>query len=226
MAGCRLRTASVKALATMTALQNLNLDSACVLSNDHIFALSALVELTSLSMQSCGSSTSPIGCWTLAALQHMHLADLNLSKGHLTPLALLPLGYLTHLTRLELAECETLCTADVLTVSSLRRLRQLNLASCHVLRDASMQRVLPSTLQHLTALNISKNRPLTDDIVSTLCGLTCLRFLDVSDCEEVTEAAVDEIYTTLPRLQTVISNGVDNDVVPIRAIKGCKMVPC
>ena len=178
LAGCRLRTVSVKALATMTALQNLNLDFAVMLSNDHIFALSALVELTSLSMQSCGSDISPIGCWTLAALQHMpKLADLNLSSGHLTPLALLPLGYLTHLTRLELADCKTLCTEDMLIVSSLHRLRQLNLSSCHTLKDASLQRVLPSTLQHLTALTISRNNELTDAIMPTLCDLTCLRFL-------------------------------------------------
>ncbi|KAL3153350.1 hypothetical protein ABBQ38_011690 [Trebouxia sp. C0009 RCD-2024] len=219
LAGCRLRTICMEALATMTALQNLNLDFACMLSNDHIFAMSALVELTSLSMQSCGSDTSPIGCWTLAALQHMpKLADLNLSSGHLTPLALLPLGYLTYLTRLELAECKTLCTADMLIVSSLHRLRQLNLASCHALRDASMQRVLPSTLQHLTALTISRNDALTDAIMPTLCGLTSLRFLGVSDCAQVSEAAVDQLYTALPRLQKVISNGGEKDVLPLGAI--------
>ncbi|KAL3153348.1 hypothetical protein ABBQ38_011688 [Trebouxia sp. C0009 RCD-2024] len=224
LAGCRVRSVCLEALATMTALQNLNLDFACLLTDDHIFALSALVELTSLSMQSCGSDTSPIGCWTLAALQHMpKLADLNLSSGHLTPLALLPLGYLTYLTRLELAECKTLCTADMLIVSSLHRLRQLNLASCHALRDASMQRVLPSTLQHLTALTVSRNDALTDAIVPTLCSLTCLRFLDISDCAEVSEAAVDELYTALPRLQKVVSNGVEKDVVPTRALQGCKL---
>ena len=75
----------MEALATMTALQNLNLDFARGLSNDHIVALSTLVQLTSLSMQSCGSGTFPIGCSTLTALQHIFkLADLNLSNGHLT----------------------------------------------------------------------------------------------------------------------------------------------
>ncbi|KAL3153351.1 F-box/LRR-repeat protein 14 [Trebouxia sp. C0009 RCD-2024] len=225
LACCQLGTVCMEALATMTALQSLNLDFACGLYDDHIFALSALVELTSLSMQLCGSDTSPIGCWTLAALQHMpKLADLNLSSGHLTPLALLPLGYLTYLTRLELAECKTLCTADMLVVSSLHRLRQLNLTSCHALRDASMQRVLPSTLQQLTALTISRNDALTDAIMPTLCGLTSLRFLDVSDCALVSEAAVDELYTALPRLQKVVSNGVEKEVVPIRAINGCKLM--
>ena len=217
----------MEAVAAMTALQNLNLDFAVMLSDEHMFALSALVELTSLSMQSCGSHISPIGCSTLAALQHMpKLADLNLSSGHLIPLALLPLGYLTQLTRLELAECKTLCTADMLIVSSLHRLRQLNLASCHALEDAIMQRVLPSSLQHLTGLTISRNNALTDAILHTLCGLTCLQFLDVSDCAKVSEAAVDKLYTALPRLQKLISNGVENDVIPIRAITGCKLLPC
>ena len=226
MSRCQLRAVGVEALATMTALQNLNLDFASGLSNDNIFALSALMDLTSLSMQSCGTSRSPIGCWTLAAMQHMpKLADLNLSKGHFTPLALLPLGYLTHLTRLELAECRKLCSADVLIVSSLQRLRQLNLASCHALTDASMQHALPSTLQQLTALIMGRNNALTDAIVPHLCSLTCLQSLDVSGCTGMSEAAVDELYAALPRLQEVASNGVDNDVVPIRALQGCRLVP-
>lgn len=120
MGHCQLTAACAEALTTMTALQNLNLGFAWGLSNDHIFALSALVNLTSLSMQSCGTRRSPIGCFTLAALKHMiNLVALNLNDGHFTPLALLPLGYLTRLRRLELAECGRLCTADVLVVSSL-----------------------------------------------------------------------------------------------------------
>ena len=226
MGACQMRPACVEALTTMTALQNVNLDFAWGLSNDNIFALSALVNLNSLSMQSCGTRRTPIGCFTLAALQHMpNLAALNLNKGHFTPLALLPLGYLTHLTRLELAECGRLCTADVLVVSSLQRLRHLNLACCRVLTDVSMERALPSTLQHLTALTLCSNPALTDAVVPHLCHLTSLRSLDVSDCTGISEAAVDELYIALPRLQVVASNGLDKDVIPIRALRRCRLMP-
>ena len=225
MGACQMRAVCVEALTTMTVLQNVNLDFASGLCNDHIFALSALVNLTNLSMQSCGTRRSPIGCFTLAALQHMpKLAALNLNKGHFTPLALLPLGYLTHLTRLELAECGTLCTADVLVVSSLQRLRHLNLACCRVLTDVSMERA--STLQHLTALTLCRNKALTDAVVPHLCDLTSLQLLDVSDCTGISEAAVDELYTALPQLQDVASNGSDQDGIPIRALRGCRLVPC
>ena len=226
MGACQMRAACVEALTTMTALQTVNLDFALGLSNDNIFALSALINLTSLSMQSCGTHRSPIGCFTLAALQHMpNLAALNLNKGNFSPLALLPLGYLTHLTRLELAECGRLCTADVLIVSSLQRLRHLNLACCRVLTDVSLERALPSTLQHLTSLTLSRNKALTDAVVPHLCDLTTLQSLDVSDCTGICEAAVDELYIALPRLQFVASNGLDKDVIPIRALRGCRLVP-
>ena len=227
MGACQMSAACVEALITMTALQDVNLDFALGLSNDHIFSLSALVNLTSLSMQSCGTRRSPIGCFTLAALQHMpKLAALELNKGHFTPLALLPLGYLTHLTRLELAECGRLCTADVLVVSSLRRLRQLNLACCSAWTDVTLEVALPSNLQRLTALTLCRNKALTDAVVPHLCDLTSLQSLDVSDCTGITEAAVDELYTALPRLQDIASNGLDKDVIPIRALRGCQLVPC
>ena len=77
----------------MTALQTLSLDNCQGLCNDHMFMLSAMVGLTSLSMQSCGSKEDPIGCWTLGALQHIpSLVALNLSFGHFTPSALLYRG--------------------------------------------------------------------------------------------------------------------------------------
>ena len=224
MGACEITAACLEALTSMTALQDVNLDFAGGLSNDHIFSLSALVNLTSLSMQSCGTSRSPIGCFTLAALQHMpKLAALNLNQGRFTPLALLPLGYLT---RLELAECGRLCTADVLVVSSLRRLRQLNLACCSVLTDVSLECRLPSTLQRLTALTLCRNKALTDAVVPYLCDLTSLQSLDVSDCPGISEAAVDELYTALPQLQDIASNGLDKEVIPTRVLRGCRLMPC
>ena len=227
MGACEITAACLEALTSMTALQEVNLDVAGGLSNDHIFSLSALVNLTSLSMQSCGTSRSPVGRFTLAALQHMpKLAALNLNQGRFTPLALLPLGYLTHLTRLELAECGRLCTADVLVVSSLRRLRQLNLAPCSVLTDVSLECGLPSTLQCLTALTLCRNKALTDAVVRHLCDLTSLQSLDVSDCPGISEAAVDELYTALPQLQDIASNGLDKEVIPTRALRGCRLTPC
>lgn len=227
MSSCHLSPEGIEALITMTALHTLNLDFAKQVSNDNLFALSALEGLTSLSMQACGSGKTPIGCWTLAALRHMtRLADLNLSKGHFTPLALLPLGDLTHLTRLQLVGCWRLCSSDIKVLSSLRQLHRLNLDSCAVLTDDSMQTALPSTLWQLTALTISKNSALTDVILSHLCSLTALQFLDVSDCTGISEQAVDKLFVALPQAQQIFSNGVDTDIIPLRALQGCNMVPC
>lgn len=114
----------------------------------------------------------------------------------------------------------------VLVLSSLQRLRQLNLACCRVLTDVSMERVLPSTLQHLTALTPCRNQALTDAIVPHLCDLTSLQLLDVSDCTGISEAAVDELYTALPRLMDVASNGLDKDMIPVRALRSCRLLPC
>ena len=47
---------------------------------------------------------------------------------------------------------------------------------------------------------------------------------DVSDCAQVSENAVDKLFKALPRLQTVISKGVEKDVVS-GAIKDCMLMP-
>ena len=57
-----LSSATMGALVTMTALQDLTLDRCRHLLNDELFMLSALSALTSLSVKSCGTWSCPITC--------------------------------------------------------------------------------------------------------------------------------------------------------------------
>ena len=217
----------MKCLTVMTALQSLNLDKCYMLCNDDIFALSALVNLTKLSLENCGASRDSIGCWTLAALQHMpQLADLNLSMAHLKPLALLPLGQLTNLTQLNLAHCSNWCSADLQVISSLQRLRQLNLASSltgdSTLTDAIMQLVLP--LPQLMVLDLSHSAALTEAVVPQLCAMTNLQDLNVTNCPGISEVALDKLYATVTRLVRLVSNGAEGQMIPLRALDNYRLV--
>ena len=141
------------------------------------------------------------------------LQTLKLSRGHFKPGALLPLGSVVTLTRLELGTCIGLFPEDLQVISSLQLLRYLDLTSAAALRDSNTEHLMLSSLQRLTALILSDNEGLTDAIAMQLCRMTSLRLLDVRECPGISERALDQVYLALPRMQKLLSGD-------------CKIVPC
>ena len=214
---------AMELLGGLTKLQHLDLDVCKPFTDDGIFCLSALVELTSLSLQGCVCGRSCIGCWTLAALQHMtNLAELNLAERQFQALALLPMGQLTSVTMLNLRSCKVRSESDIQAISCLQRLRHLDLQACMGVSDASMQYICH--LQQLTFLNLAKNGCLSNAAIDQLSSMTNLQHLEIGDCPNITEPAVDELYVALPRLRTLRSNSIDREVIPARALQGCRIV--
>ncbi len=213
VASClQLTNKGVELLASMTKLQHLNLDFCKKVTDDGIFTLSQLTGLTSLSMQGCGSWCKQVGCFKMAALQHMpNLAELNLAEGHFQPLALLPLGRLTSLTQLNVRSCKRLSESDLQAIGSLQRLQHLNLEACQVVTSANMKHVQP--LQQLTFLTMARNHSLSDAAIAQLMSMTRLQHLELTDCPGITEPALDKLYVALPKLRTLQSNGIDKEVV-------------
>lgn len=219
----RIDNTAMEVLAGMTKLQHLNLDFCTPLTNDGIFCLSALVELTSLSLQGHVRDRSSIGCWTLAALQHMtNLAELNLADRQFLPLALLPMGQMTSVTMLNLRSCKVRSESDIQAISCLQRLRHLDLQACKGVTDASIQSICH--LQQLTFLNLAKNRCLSNEAVDQLSSMTNLQHVEIEDCPNISEPALDELYVALPRLRTLRSNSIDREVIPARVLQGCRIV--
>ena len=80
-------------------------------------------------------------------------------------------------------------------------------------------------LVQLTRLTLAGNSRIADAVMGTLRQLTQLENLDVSDCCNITEAALDLLYCDLLRLRQLKSNGADLNVVPLRALQQYKLVP-
>ena len=99
-----------------------------------------------------------------------------------------------------------------------------DLASCSALTADSLELLHLSRLQRLTALTLLGHTSLTDSVGMHLSRLTRLQQLDISDCPGVSEAAVDSMHPAMPRLQTLLSNGID-DMIPLRALGSFRLKP-
>ena len=207
---------------TAIRLASLNLHGCRRVSGDGIFALSALTRLTSLGISYCGKAKA-IQYGSLASLQHMPcLSRLTLANGRYTPLSWLPMGYVTCLTHLNLAECTKVCQSDLRVISSLQHLQSLDLSCCRVLTDDSMICMTP--LVQLTSLTLQGNSSITDAVMSILQCLTRIELLDVRNCCHIIEVALDLLHCRLLRLRQLKSNGVDLKVVPLRAMQRYTLV--
>ena len=137
-----------------------------------------MTKLTSLDLRGCGRKER-MGCWTLAALQHMpHLFKLNMASSFWCPQALLPLAQVSSITQLNLSSGSWWTAADLSAVSSMQRMRDLHLERCHILDDAWLAR---------------------------MSVLSRLERLDVKGCMSVSRQGIERLYSDCTRLMKVES---------------------
>ena len=166
-------------MTQLTGLEELSLAFCKRLTNRGWFSLSSMTKLTSLDLQGCGRKER-MGCWTLAALQHMpYLYKLNMASSCWCPQALLPLAHVSSITQLNLSGGGWWTAADLSAVLSMQRMRDLHLGRCRILDDSCLAR---------------------------MAVLSRLERLSVKECTGVSCRGVERLYSACTRLVTIASD--------------------
>ncbi|WP_039356583.1 BTB/POZ and leucine-rich repeat-containing protein [Candidatus Protochlamydia amoebophila] len=180
-----LTVAGLVHLASLTALQHLNLNSSLRLLNltdAGLARLTPLIALQHLDLSDCENLTDPelAHLTPLIALQHLSLNNCkkltDAGLAHLTPLIALQ--------HLDLSDCENLTDPGLAHLTPLIALQHLSLNNCKKLTDAGLAHLTPLVaLQHLS---LSWCLNLTDDGLAHLTSLVDLQHLSLSWCPNLT----------------------------------------
>ena len=175
-----LTTTGLRKLASLRKLQKLDLAGIKNVTDDVIRCL-ASTALTELQLYSCAITDDCLE----AICSITSLQVLNLCSNHkLTASALCKLSSLKKLKSLNLQECVEGVTAYVIENFANLNLVDLNISSCHI-DDVCLTGI--SKISSLKWLNISDSHgTMTSVGLSTLGSLTNLKGLDISNCENVT----------------------------------------
>ncbi|KAK9848855.1 hypothetical protein WJX84_005297 [Apatococcus fuscideae] len=228
LSDCALHAIEYEAIARISTLQSLSLSWLLQLSLEGLMELTRLERLTHLDLHHSDSVDPTRGSVAAAAARSLasmtQLSSLCLrSVEALTPLISL-LTPLTGLTLLDLSECCRIDGGCVGNLTSLQRLRHLNLRwirplefDCQWFRQWTDMRTLQldyvegirnsSALMNqpdlrLTSLSIRSCKGATDQFLEHLACVKSLRYLDVSLCEAVSVVGLAHI-SRLPRLDTL-----------------------
>ncbi|KAK9866889.1 hypothetical protein WJX84_004306 [Apatococcus fuscideae] len=195
------------ALSKAKSLKGLNLAFCKAVTDRGVGSLAAITALQSLNLQGCGRGLPHIGAslGKLTALHQLH--SLNLSSTYLTHACMQALSRLTQLTELNLKYAKIVPPEpDLAVLSPLANLQNLNLGGCRVLhapkfrvvRDCDMSAL--SGLSALRELNLSFCQNITDAGLAELRTLSNLKTLDVANCPMLSDGGLDDVITSLPRL--------------------------
>jgi len=159
-----------------------DLNRSLVNDND-VRALAPLTGLTSLDLNSCNKVTGK-GLRALAPLTGLTSLNLGGSEDEymmVTDVGLRALAPLTNLTSLNLVSCNKVTLEGLRALAPLTGLTSLDLSCCEV-TDEGVRALAPLT--SLTNLCLGYNDDVTDEGLRALAPLTALTSLDLSCCED------------------------------------------
>eukprot|EP00123_Amoebidium_parasiticum_P021399 comp6654_c0_seq1/m.2423 comp6654_c0_seq1/g.2423 ORF comp6654_c0_seq1/g.2423 comp6654_c0_seq1/m.2423 type:complete len:540 (-) comp6654_c0_seq1:75-1694(-) len=190
VSGCyRITDAGARALGTVWSLTVVQVSRCNKLTDNALLSLSELPNLVHLNAASL-SQVGDGGLFALAAAEKLSLLDLSgcdliTSRGLRVLSSSLP-----RLHTLNVDYCYRVGDPGVESLGHLSQLTRLNIAHIDMLTDMGFAEL--SSLNGLVSLNVCWCRELTDiGLVSTLSHMPRLQVLDVSGCENMTDATAE-----------------------------------
>lgn len=231
----RVTDTGISALAGLTTLEDLDMSCCTHVNRTGFAAVASLPHLSSLTVAKMRLSTGSLEC--VGTMTGLRCLSATLCSWDTTdqPLAA-AVTRLSQLTDLRLANSQSLQDEELsVLLGSLTHLQRLDIAECYKLTERGM-----SLLQlplHLTALNFNRTAVTDTALKDHVCKLLCLKqlsimgchqvsdsgirhltaaaseltMLDISSCREVTDEGLAEL-TQLSSLQTLVMNSMSPGV--------------
>jgi hypothetical protein len=197
LTGCtNLSNKGVENLREIENLQELTLAANCQLSKNALPFLTALSKLTHLTMIVCiGIKEHPP--IDFSSLQNLETLDLS-KNDWLTDEDISSLSRLAKLKKLSLSHCNKLSERTISHICSCKHLTSLDLSLQNDLVSDATLTSLSQALENLESLNVAHNHNLSKEGILSLKNLPKLKKVDLFNCAEALETAVEELQRDLP----------------------------